>query len=72
MTDEIKQAVCIVYVSTDDGKTWAPVKPEAVPEWVKNPDVMANLIHGEMAQDKTAPLAWYRAERIDAGGETLQ
>lgn len=78
MTDETKQALCVILVSTDDCKTWAPVKTESVPEWVKNPDVMANLIHGEMAQQPTGLVndlgvrPWYRAERIDADGKTVQ
>lgn len=60
------EAMAIVFVSTDDGKTWTPCKPDQVPDWVKEPDVMANLLHGECAQQKNG-LAWYRAERIEGG-----
>jgi hypothetical protein len=72
MPATLAQALCVIYQSTDEGKTWFPVKPELVPDWVKDPDVMANLLRGENAQNADAPLAWYRAERVDAGKETAQ
>jgi hypothetical protein len=78
MTDERSQALCVIWKTTDEGKTWDPVKTADVPEFLKAPDVMANLLNGEMAQDTSGILLpqgarpWYRAERIDASGETVQ
>lgn len=72
MSETLPQALCIIYVSTDDGKTWLPVKPEDVPADIKHPDTIANMLAGECAQLKDFPLAWYRAERVDSKGETLQ
>jgi len=68
----LAQALCVIYSTTDEGETWFPVLPENVPEWVKSPDVMANMLAGEYAQNTEFPLAWYRAERVDANGEAVQ
>lgn len=74
-------AMAIIFISRDDGKTWALVKPADVPEFVKKPDVMAKLLGdaGHMVQEKSEILApvglrsWYRAERYTPPvKETLQ
>lgn len=75
----VAKALCVVYISHDDGKTWALIRPEEVPAWITaDADVMANLINGEMAQrggvvNAQGVAPWYRAERIEpAEGETVQ
>jgi hypothetical protein len=64
--DSTAQALAIIYVSTDDGETWSAVNPVSVPDWLKEPDVMANLLHGECAQNRMFPMVWYRAQKIEA------
>lgn len=77
MADPLK-AMCIISVTYDEGRTWKMLKAAEVPEWVKDPDVMANLIAGEFAQAQGGFLLpegarpWYKAERVDANGATLQ
>lgn len=61
----------IVVYSSDDGENWDLVKPEDVPNWVKDPDVMGWLVKGNMCRNDVPnwvkdPEArkWYRAERL--------
>lgn len=58
----------IVYASPDGITGWRPLIPEAVPEWVKQPDVMGNLAAGKIAflqgDSQIIPM-WYRAEPFD-------
>lgn len=42
-----EQGLLIIYKSNDDCKTFDPVKTEDVPEWVKDPDVIAHMVDGE-------------------------
>jgi len=66
-THKIEQTM-VVYASPDGSTGWRPLIPEAVPEWVKEPDVMGNLANGRIAYlqggNDVAPM-WYRAEPID-------
>lgn len=71
-----KSAVCIIYKSPDGENNWTPVKPEDVPGWIKEPDVMARLVKGEMARnDRSALLVpedarpWYRAHVVTPATE---
>lgn len=44
---------------------WRLLKPEEVPEWLKNPDVLGIMLQGELArdgEDEASP--WYCAVRL--------
>jgi hypothetical protein len=57
----------LVILHSDNGSTdWKLVKPEDVPVWVKDPDCIGHLVHGQMATHPTEKTGWYRAERVDA------
>ena len=59
----------IILRSANGEDGWTPVKPDDVPAWLKEPDVMGRLVAGEMAQgpvnvllpDEMRP--WFRAEK---------
>jgi len=62
-----KQAQLVIYQSESGRDGWKPVLPEAVPAWVKDPDVMGRLVAGEMCMDPKCGdkgSAWYRAEQV--------
>lgn len=63
------EAMLVIFVSLDGEEPWTVVPPNQVPEWLKDPDVMAELVAGSMAQNKEAPLAWYRAEELEIDHE---
>lgn len=71
---EPKKAVLVILVSHDEGDTWAPVPVEEVPEWLKRPEIVGRIMHGEMVQNDGRVLAashsrpWYRAERVAVDG----
>ena len=63
----MKQAMLVVFSSSDEGKTWEPVHPQEVPEWLKAPEVMGRLVAGDMAKNDliaTIHPVWYRAEEV--------
>lgn len=74
------EGLLIIYKSEDDGETWEPLKTEDVPPWLKQPDVMARLVAGDMAKTEFVGglsvrgyvFPWYRAERMSSEGETKQ
>lgn len=75
------EGLLVIYVSEDDGETWAPLKPEDVPAWVKAPDVLGRLVAGEIAKREFVGgmavrddyrFPWYRAEKMSSDGETKQ
>ena len=69
----------IVYRAEHPDGPWEPVKPEDVPEWVKEQEVLGRLLQGMMAMDKEGEIftgsnnepfeygsEWYRAEELPA------
>lgn len=75
---DFQQGLLIIYVSHDDGETWEMVEPARVPDWLKEPNVMARLVAGEMAKNRDVGLTvkeellpWYRASKFDSSGETV-
>jgi hypothetical protein len=63
---EFKQAVLVVYASTNGRDNWHPLLSAEVPEWVKAPDTMGRLVAGEQCMDVRqgeSGSMWYRAER---------
>lgn len=58
------EATLIVFCSANGRDGWHPIKPEEVPDWVKNPEVMARLASGEECMDcgqGDVGSCWYRA-----------
>jgi len=53
----------IIYRSTDDCETWVAVKPADVPEWAKDPDVIARMVDGEACQNDESEWEWFIALR---------
>ena len=54
----------VIYKSLDC-KTFDPVKTEDVPEWVKDPDVLARMVDGEACQNKDElGSPWFTAKRV--------
>lgn len=69
------EGLLIILKSANGRDGWEPVLPADVPEWVKNPDVMARLVAGDMVCDPTIGeygSDWYRAERMSSEGENVQ
>lgn len=62
------EGVLIIYVSPNGRENWQPVLPQDVPEWLKDPDILGELVSGEMAckADEEIPV-WYRAEKVESG-----
>jgi hypothetical protein len=61
-----KNAMLVVFSSGNpDEGGWSLVKPEDVPDSIKEPDVMGCLVAGELAKPIDGDL-WYRAEEADA------
>lgn len=60
-----QMANLVIYRSLTGEAPWTPVMREEVPDKVKEPDVIGNLLNGEMCKvdgDKH----WYRAEKVAA------
>lgn len=55
---KIAYASAIVYVSPDGHGKWTPLMSDDVPDWVKDPDVMARMLAGE---DCSIGGPWYLA-----------
>lgn len=69
------QVLAVILKSANGRDGWELVKPEDVPAWVKEPERMARMLAGDMVMDPTQGAAgsdWYRAEKLDAQGETQQ
>lgn len=62
----MKKSMLVVFSSPDpDNGRWSLVNPEDVPDAIKDPDVMGNLVAGDIAKPTDGEL-WYRAEKADA------
>jgi len=60
-----RSSMLLILSSLDPEKDgWDLVKPDDVPEEIKDPDVMGSLVAGEMGQIKGSQL-WYMARRVD-------
>lgn len=59
-------AMLIIYASPDGNTGWTPVLPADVPDWVKDPDILANMIAGQACQNQSSAsrTTWYRAVRV--------
>lgn len=62
------QAHLVIYRSPNGRDGWAPVKPDEVPEWVKQPDNVARMVAGEMcmkADEGDKGSDWYIGIRVE-------
>lgn len=70
MTDTVtipegmKQARLVIFESPHGRGEWKPLKPEDVPAWVKNPDVLGRIVSGEIAMDTAHGTNWYCAQQV--------
>lgn len=63
-------AEAVVFVS-DDAENWTPVMAYNLPDWVKNDDVMSDMLAGIIVSlEETGP--FYKAERSEPQTETIQ
>lgn len=63
----LKQAMLVIFASSNGRDGWKPMKASEIPDWVKSPDNMARLVAGEMCMkcdegDKGS--MWYLAKRV--------
>lgn len=56
----------IIYSSPNGESDWTSVKPGDVPDFVKDPDVLARLVDGDACADTSEGEAtvWYAAQRV--------
>lgn len=45
--------VLVILTSPNGIDGWTPVKPDDVPSWVKDPDIVARMVDGEACMDDT-------------------
>lgn len=58
------QANLIIFSSPNGRDHWDPVLPEDVPEWLKEPDVVARLVAGEECMKAgESENRWFYAEQ---------
>ena len=62
----MKQHALIIFESVTGRDQWKPILPSDVPEWVKDPDIIARMMDGEICMnaaigDKGS--LWYYAEQ---------
>ncbi|MCA9340177.1 MAG: hypothetical protein KDA17_04660 [Candidatus Saccharibacteria bacterium] len=63
-------ASAVVFVS-DDAQSWQPVKAFNVPDWVKEPDVMSDMLTGVIVSlEEAGP--FYKAKRVTQLSDTTQ
>jgi hypothetical protein len=58
----------IIYRSPNCRDDWTPVLPQDVPDWVRDPDNLAQLVEGNACCDPALGEAgsdWYRAEVVN-------
>ena len=61
-----KQAMLVIMVSDDEKGPFKPVRPEDVPDWVKDPDVLGRMVNGEMCRNEGP---WFLAVRANEKGQ---
>lgn len=73
--DEIKKAVFVMYQSENGRDNWTLVHPDDVPEWLKDPEVMGQLVCGHMAMktdEGPRGSPYYRAEVVLPQGDRVR
>lgn len=62
------EATLIIYTSVNGRDPWHPITQDEVPEWVKNHDIMGQLVAGKMCCDSAIGdkgSNWYRAQKVN-------
>ncbi len=64
-----RRVATLVILKSDnpqaEPKDWTPVKNDDVPEWLKNPDILGQMVDGNVASDKVeSPGVWWRCEVV--------
>lgn len=65
---EMKQKELVILRSTNGRDGWQPCKPEEVPDWVKTPENMGQLVRGlscMKADEGEKGSDWYCARPVD-------
>lgn len=57
----------LVIMQSEDGENWSPVQQADVPEWVRKPEVIAQLAEGNACQGP-GESTWYGAIHADDSG----
>lgn len=60
----LHEVVLVILRTLDPDGEWELVRPEDVPDFVKDPATIKRLVAGEICQDETQGPHWYRAEEI--------
>jgi hypothetical protein len=62
----VPEALLVVFKGRTKYGPWEPVKPEDVPDWVKDETHMTHLMSGEylQADDGTDEAEWYRVGSV--------
>ncbi len=63
-----KIGTLMIFKSTDpqaEREDWEPVKNDDVPEWLKWPNILGEMVDGFVASDKEkSPGVWWRCEMV--------
>lgn len=63
--DALKLARLVFYSAPGEEGPWTIVKPEDVPEWIKDdPDVIARMVKGYVVQNETINSHFYFAKNL--------
>lgn len=59
-------AMAIVETAPSEEGPWKQVRAEDLPDWVKDPDNMANMLQGLICRNEREGVLgqWYRARRV--------
>jgi hypothetical protein len=74
MPETLKQVMGVIVASSNGRDDWRPVKFEDVPDFVKHPECMAQLVDGNMVMDPTfGPKGspWFRIELLRSGEDPV-
>lgn len=63
-----RMARLVIMTADDENGPWTQLKSEAVPGWVKDPDVMGRMVNGEMVRTDGP---WYLAVRVNENGDPI-
>lgn len=61
-----KKSICLVILKTeDDGKTWSPVLPDDIPDFIGTNEVLTELKKGHYCKHIDDDKTWYRGELFE-------
>jgi hypothetical protein len=68
----------VVYTSPDGKTNWTKLKPQDVPDWLKDPDTLGSILEGNLAHKRAEGVIegsaediepWYSVVEIDSTGQ---